>query len=78
MKKVNLLLRWSTLILPSFKITYLLFSNYLPFAWDIWQNILQRQGKARGYESTQKLLLELLATLPVGYFRCVCRFYRLL
>ena len=25
MKKVNLLLRWSTSILPSFKITYLLF-----------------------------------------------------
>lgn len=71
MKKVNLLLRWSTSILPSFKITYLLF--LIIFLLYGTSGKISYKGKKKFEdESTQKLLLELLATLPVGYFRCVC------
>lgn len=42
------------------------FSNYLPFAWDIWQKVLQWEGKVQGYDSSQ----ELPSVRIVGYIAC--------
>ena len=78
MKKVNLLLGWSTSILPSFKITYLLFLIIFLLYGTFGKISYKGKEKFEDMKARRKLLLELLATLPVGYFRCVCGFYRLL
>lgn len=78
MKKVNLLLRWSTSILPSFQITYLLFLIIFLLYGTFGKISYKGKEKFEDMKARRKLLLELLATLPVGYFRCVCGFYRLL